>query len=477
MTDSTASPLQSIHPAQLPHQSVLLRQLPSVDQLLQLPQSSGLIQDYGHPLTVEALRVSQDNLRVAILNNGIDALPPAAALVEDAQKWLETLLRPTIRRAINATGIIIHTNLGRALLSDAALAAVQHAGGGYATLEYDVEAGRRGSRAAHAEALLTRLTGAEAALVVNNNAAAVLLMLTALCQGQEVIISRGQLVEIGGGFRIPDVMAQSGARLIEVGTTNRTYLHDFDAAISEKTSALLAAHHSNYQIVGFTGEPTLGALAGLAHEHDLLMLYDQGSGALLDVTPYGLEHEPTVQEGIAAGCDVVAFSGDKLLGGPQAGILCGRSELIARLKRHPLARAVRADKLCLAGLAATLTHYLRGEATTEIPVWRMISKALEDIESQAQQWATFLSERGLALSIVDEESCVGGGSVPGSSLPTRVLAIEHSSVDRLAAALRGAAVPVAGRIHDQRLLLDPRTVLPGEEEMLLATLIACYQVP
>jgi L-seryl-tRNA(Ser) seleniumtransferase len=461
----------------LSSQSPLLRQLPSVDQLLQHPKGSVLIQDYGRALAVEALRATLEGVRTAVLNNGIPTLPSADTLLNEAQKWLEALLRPTIQPAINATGIIVHTNLGRAPLSNTALAAVQITGGGYITLEYDLETGRRGSRAVHAEALLTRLTGAEAALVVNNNAAAVLLMLTALCQGRDVVISRGQLVEIGGGFRIPDVMAQSNAKLIEVGTTNRTYLHDYAEAIHENTAALLVAHHSNYKIVGFTGEPALDELAQLAHERGLLLLYDQGSGALLDVTPYGLEHELTVQEGLAAGCDVVAFSGDKLLGGPQAGILCGRSDLIAQLKRHPLARAVRADKLCLAGLAATLTHYLKGEATTEIPIWQMIARTVEDIDAQAQRWAAFLSDHGVAAKVVDGNSRVGGGSLPGTSLPTRAVAIERDGVDRLAAALREATVPIIGRIHDQHLLLDPRTVLPGQEEMLLTTLIACFQVP
>jgi L-seryl-tRNA(Ser) seleniumtransferase len=469
-------PDSAIFSSQLP-QAPSLRQLPSVDQLLQRSKAAELIQEYGRALAVEAIRASLDGVRAAMLNNDISIPPKADTLLNDAQHWLGTLFQPTLQPAINATGIIVHTNLGRAPLSDEALAAVHVVGRDYVTLEYDLETGRRGSRAVHVERLLTRLTGAEAALVVNNNAAAVLLMLTALCQSRDVVISRGQMVEIGGGFRIPDVMAQSGAQLIEVGTTNRTYLHDYAEAISEDAAALLVAHHSNYQIVGFTSEPALNELVQLAHKRGLMLLYDQGSGALLDVTRYGLRYEPTVQEGVAAGCDVVAFSGDKLLGGPQAGILCGRNDLITRLKRHPLARAVRADKLCLSALAATLTHYLKGEATTRIPVWQMISRTVEDIDAQARRWAALLSNQRVVAEVVDGESCVGGGSLPGTSLPTRAVALKLDRVDYVAAALRGATVPVIGRIHEQHLLLDPRTVLPGQEELLLTTLMACFQVP
>ncbi|MCA9918498.1 MAG: L-seryl-tRNA(Sec) selenium transferase, partial [Anaerolineales bacterium] len=360
-------------------------------------------------------------------------------------------------------------------LSAAARQAIEDAAKGYSTLEYDLPSGQRGSRTVHAEQLLTRLTEAEAALVVNNNAAAVLLMLTALCQGKEVIISRGQLVEIGGGFRIPDVMAQSGAKLVEVGTTNRTHLRDYQHAITENTAAILVAHHSNYKVIGFTSEPTLAELAELAHEHNLPLLYDQGSGALLDSSPFGLEPEPTVLDGLAAGADLVAFSGDKLLGGPQAGILVGRQALVARLKKHPLARAVRADKLCLAGLSATLTHYLTDKALEEIPVWRMIARPLSEIEPEADTWAARLQEQGIRAEVVDGRSTVGGGSLPGTSLPSRVVAIHPSDPDALAARLRQEKVPVIGRIQDGRFLIDPRTILPEQVEMLLQSLVNCSQ--
>ena len=369
--------------------------------------------------------------------------------------------------------MVVHTNLGRAPLSQAARAAIDAAAKEYSTLEYDIASGQRGSRTIHAEQLLTRLTQAEAALVVNNNAAAVLLMLTALCQSKEVIISRGQLVEIGGGFRIPDVMAQSGAALVEVGTTNRTHLRDYANAITENTAAILVAHHSNYKIIGFSSEPSLAELAALAHEHNLPLLYDQGSGALLDSTLYGLEPEPTVLDGLAAGADVVAFSGDKLLGGPQAGILCSRATLIAQLKQHPLARAVRADKLCLAGLAATLTHYLTENALTEIPVWRMIARPLAEIAAEADSWAVWLQGRGIRAVAVDGRSTVGGGSLPGTSLPSRLVAIQYTAPDQLADLLRQEKMPVIGRIQDGRFLIDPRTILPEQVEMLLQSLVNC----
>ncbi|MCA9964242.1 MAG: L-seryl-tRNA(Sec) selenium transferase, partial [Anaerolineales bacterium] len=342
----------------------LLRHLPSVDKLLL--QAEGLVGEYGRLLTTEALRHTLDQQRQHILSGGNGSIT-ASDLLGLAQAWLDDQFGATLRPVINGTGVIVHTNLGRAPLSEGAVAAITAVSSTYSTLEYDPEAGQRGSRTVHGEQLLNQITGSAASLVVNNNAAAVLLMLTALCHGREVIISRGQLVEIGGGFRIPDVMAQSGAKLVEVGTTNKTHLRDYANAITSNTAAILVAHHSNYKIIGFTSEPMLAELAELAHAHQLPLLYDQGSGALLDVAPYGLEPEPTVTEGLEAGCDVVAFSGDKLLGGPQAGILCGRADLIAQLKRHPLARAVRADKLCLAALAATLRHYAAEQATTQIP--------------------------------------------------------------------------------------------------------------
>ncbi|WP_420644054.1 L-seryl-tRNA(Sec) selenium transferase [Candidatus Leptofilum sp.] len=453
----------------------LLRELPSIDRLLNTAMAVDMALAYGRTLTVESLRQSIEGARSAILSGQASYVPMNAVLVDEARLWLESYLAPTLQPIINGTGVIVHTNLGRAPLSAATRQAIEDAAKGYSTLEYDVASGQRGSRTVHAEQLLIRLTGAEAALVVNNNAAAVLLMLTALCQGKEVIISRGQLVEIGGGFRIPDVMAQSGAQLVEVGTTNRTHLHDYANAITENTAAILVAHYSNYKIIGFSSEPTLAELAELAHDHNLPLLYDQGSGALLDSSPYGLEPEPTVLDGLAAGADVVAFSGDKLLGGPQAGILAGQEAFITQLKKHPLARAVRADKLCLAGLSATLTHYLTENTLEAIPVWHMIARSLVEIAAEADTWAARLQEQGIRAEVVDGRSTVGGGSLPGTSLPSRVVALNHDNPDALAAQLREEKVPVIGRIQDGRFLIDPRTILPDQVEQLLQSLVNCSQ--
>ncbi len=452
-----------------------LRNLPSVDKLLQMPQTNDLVAEYGRSLTVEALRTVLDEERQAIMKGEVTtvtttAVAPPDKIIKTAHTWLETILAPTLQPVINATGIILHTNLGRAPLSTSAIAATNAAARDYTTLEYDIVSGKRGSRTVHAEKQLQRLTDTEAALVVNNNAAAVLLMLIALCQGKEVIISRGQLVEIGGGFRIPDVMAQSGAKLIEVGTTNRTHLHDYANAITPDTAAILVAHHSNYKIIGFTTEPSLTELAALAHANDILLLYDQGSGALLDVAPYGLEPEPTAPDGLAAGVDVVAFSGDKLLGGPQAGILCGSEALISQIRRHPLVRAMRSDKLCLAALSATLTHYLKGDALHSIPIWQMLSRSLANIEKTAVAWQKTLKESGIEAQLLAGESRVGGGSLPGTSLATKLIAINSNNIDKTAAELRGADIPIIGRIQDGRLLFDPRTVLSHQEGTFLGTI-------
>lgn len=456
-----------------------LRRLPAVEHLLQDEAATALVGRFGRPLVVEALRHSVENLRAALASGrplpdgGENALHHQA--LAGAAEWLEALAAPTLRPLINATGVIVHTNLGRAPLSAAAREAIGRVAASYSALEYDLRAGERGSRSVHAAELLTRLTGAEAALVVNNNAGAVLLMLAALCRGREVIISRGQLVEIGGGFRVPDVMAQSGARLVEVGATNRTHLHDYAQAITPDTAAILVVHHSNFKMVGFTGEPPLADLAALAHENGLPLLYDQGSGALLDTASYGLDPEPGVLQGLEAGADVVTFSGDKLLGGPQAGILVGRRELIAPIARHPLARALRADKLCLAALSATLLAYLEDRAITEIPVWRMIARGVEALAAEAESWAAALRDSGLDARTAPGESTVGGGSLPGATLPTTLVTIAHPAPHQLAAALRTRAEPpVIARVAGDLLLLDPRTVLPGEAGPLLDAVRRCF---
>ncbi len=440
-----------------------LRQLPSVEALLR--QSDDLIAAYGRPLVVDALREAVEAARATIRNGG--PIPTPAQLTDAARVGLGHRLAPTLVPVINASGVIIHTNLGRAPLSPEAVAALAEAAQHYSTLEYDLAKGMRGSRAAHAEGLLTQLTGAEAALVVNNAAAGVLLALTAIAKSKEVIVSRGQLVEIGGGFRVPDVMKQSGAKLVEVGTTNRTHPRDYAEAITPKTAALLRAHHSNFRIVGFTTEPTLDELAAIAGEHDLPIVDDVGSGALLDTAAFGLAHEPTVQESVQAGAGLVIFSGDKLLGGPQAGIVVGGRSLIDKLKKHPLARAVRADKLCLAALTATLLHYLKDEAPRKIPVWRMIALPLPEIEARANRWA-----QAWGGEVVDGQSTVGGGSLPGETLPTKLVALSVRSPNQFLAKLRAAPTPVIARVEGDRVVFDPRTVSEAEEAELSKAVIA-----
>jgi len=444
-----------------------LRRLPSVDRLLGEAALRELLPRYGHRLVVTAVRETLAQVRREIRAGG--EVPSREALATRAVTYLQEQLAPTLRPVINATGVIIHTNLGRAPLSAAARAAMEAAARGYSNLEYDLRAGRRGHRTLHAERLLCELTGAESALVVNNNAGAVLLALTGLAQGRGVLISRGQLVEIGGGFRVPDVMAQSGARLIEVGTTNRTHRDDYERALTEEpdVALILRAHHSNFRIVGFTAEVGIAELVELGAAHGVPVMDDLGSGALLDTAAFGLAHEPMVQESVAAGAVVVCFSGDKLLGGPQAGIIVGKAEFVEPLKRHPLARALRVDKLCLAGLQATLMHYLKDEATQEIPVWRMIATPVEEIDRRARRWQRRLRRAGVRTDIVDGCSTVGGGSLPGETLPTRLLALPTDDPDGLAAALRVAEPPVVARIEGNRLVLDPRTVLPEEERRLL----------
>ncbi len=384
-----------------------------------------------------------------------------------------------LRPVINATGVIINTNLGRAPLSYEALQAVQNVAGGYSNLEYDLEAGERGSRHTHVARLLCELTGAEAALVTNNTAAAVLLSLSTLAVGREVVISRGQLVEIGGGFRVPDVMRQSGCALVEVGTTNRTRLKDYADALTERTALLLAVHPSNFLITGFTEVTSLADLSTLAHQHNLLVMNDLGSGCLLTSETYGLTHEPTPQESIAAGADVVCFSGDKLLGGPQAGILIGKASVIARLAKHPLMRAVRIDKMTLAALETTLRHYQRGQAETHIPIWRMISTHPEKISRRATQWVTHLQEHGIAARIQRGESTIGGGSLPGETLPTTLVALDAAriplSLEELAKKLRLHTTPIIVRIAKNALLLDPRTVFEEQDDLVLQALVAVFE--
>jgi L-seryl-tRNA(Ser) seleniumtransferase len=446
-----------------------LRKLPSVDRMLQDAAVQDLEREHGHELTVAAIQEVLADARAAIL--GGEPCPSVANLSTMTMARLSELLSPSLYPVINATGVIIHTNLGRAPLSLAAQQAMRETSA-YSNLEYDLPAGQRGSRYVHAEQLLCRLTGAEAGLVVNNDAGAVLLILTALARGREVVISRGQLVEIGGGFRIPEVMAQSGAHLVEVGTTNRTYVRDYEAVITVETAMLLHVHTSNFRFVGFFQHAPLADLANLAHTHKLLAVDDLGSGALLDTAQFGLSHEWTVQESLGSGADLICFSGDKLLGGPQAGIILGRKALIDELKHHPLTRALRVSKAILAGLQATLLHYLKGEALEQIPVWRMIGMDIVGIERRATELAEHLGDAGVRAEVVDGFSAVGGGSLPGETIPTRLVAVYVSAPHELATRLRLGSVPVIGRIEQDVFLLDLRTVLPAEEAVLRRALEA-----
>lgn len=458
----------------------LYRRLPSVDRLLLAEPVARLLQSVGRPVVLEAAREALRAARAGIVA-GVPA-PELGELAAEVVRRVEEMERPPLRPVINATGVIVHTNLGRAPLPSDAVAAVAEVCGRYSNLELDLETGERGSRQAHLEGLLQTVTGAEAGLAVNNNAAAVLLCLTVLAQGGEVVVSRGQAVEIGGGFRIPDVLRQSGATLVEVGTTNRTYLSDYEAAIGPQTALLLHVHPSNFRITGFTRSVSAAELAELGRRRGIPVLDDLGSGALLDTAAFGLAHEPQVQESVAAGVTLACFSGDKLLGGPQAGVVVGERGAVERVRRHPLARAVRIDKASLAGLVATLRHYARGDALARVPVWRMISTPLPELEARATAWAAEASGWGLSARVVEARSTVGGGSLPGETLPTAALAIGPGpdgvvspsvrTVDELAARLRGGRLPVVGRVERGALLLDPRTVLPDEDAELLAMLRA-----
>ena len=446
-----------------------LRHLPSVDRVLGDERLKQVGETHPHNLLVNLIRQQLERERLSIATG--KPCPSIDEIVESVCAQVHALENPSLRPIINATGVILHTNLGRALLSKEAAIAMETVAKGYCNLEFDLGSGTRGSRQVHIEPLLCQLTGAEAALVVNNNASAVLLGLTALAKRKEVIVSRGQAVEIGGGFRIPDVMRQSGAKLIEVGTTNCTYVADYEQAISPRTVALMRVHASNFRLVGFTSEVALEDLVVLGNQYNLPVLDDLGSGCFLDTTKFGLASEPMVQQSVAIGAGLTFFSGDKLVGGPQAGIIVGRKQFIDRLKKHPLARAVRIDKIRLAGLVATLVHYLKNEAVTKIPVWRMISAPLDEIDRRAKQWARALGD---LAQVIEGETMIGGGSLPGGTLPTRLVAIGGKKARNMAQVLsrklRSQEIPVIGRIGDDILLLDPRSVLPEEDEIVLPAL-------
>jgi L-seryl-tRNA(Ser) seleniumtransferase len=425
---------------------VELRDLPSVDELAR---------ESTDPLAVDAARAVIERARKTIRGGGKPG--DLTALLHDE---LRAVRRPALRRVLNATGVIVHTNLGRAPLAAAALDHAVEAARGYSNLEYDLGEGRRGSRQDHVASILRRLTSAEAVLVVNNNAGALLLALAALAEGRDVIVSRGELIEIGDGFRIPDVLERSGARLVEVGTTNRTRTSDYEHAIDERTALLLRVHQSNFRVVGFTEQPSLEDLAGVARTSSLPLLDDLGSGALLD-----LSDEPTARASLAAGADLVCFSGDKLLGGPQAGIVAGRADLVERLRRHPLHRALRIDKLSLAALEGTLLLYLEPErALAEVPVLRMLHERIEAVHARAERLADVLGGE-----VEETVARVGGGALPLHELPSFACAVEES----LAAPLREHEPAVVGIVRDGRLLLDCRTLAEAELDEVAAAVAAC----
>ena len=439
-----------------------LRDLPSVDSLLK--HADDLLVRFGRPSTLDALRLTLDETRARLKRDGQTASPSLDSILASAESRLAAWTTPSLAPVINATGVILHTNLGRAPLSESTIRAMNAVAANYSNLEFDMATGKRGSRLIHAEAVLQNLLGVESALVVNNNASAVLLVLSALANKKRVVIPRSQLVEIGGGFRVPDVMKQSGAKLVEIGTTNKVRISDYKDALAEPTALVMRAHRSNFKIIGFTEEPELAKIVDVARKSNVFVVDDLGSGALIDTAKYGLAHEPTVQESLAAGVDIVCFSGDKLLGGPQAGIIVGKKELIDRIKKHPLARAVRADKISLAGIAATLLHYLKDEAEREIPTVRMMSLTARQVEVRTEAWRSALGQG----EVVKSESTVGGGSLPEESMPTFVLSLRVKSPDKFLAKLREANPPVIARTENDRVLLDPRTVL--DDEALLRVL-------
>jgi L-seryl-tRNA(Ser) seleniumtransferase len=449
------------------------RGLPSVDQAMQGPELQALVGAHGRTAVLRALRQALDALRGAVVSSpdGLDASIRGIAGAVAAR--VEAAGRPSLCVVVNATGVVVHTNLGRAPLSRAAAARVADIASSYCNLEYDLERGERGHREAHAEARLRALLSVEATVVVNNCAAAVLLAVNTLAEGREVLVSRGELVEIGGSFRIPDVLRKGGARLREVGTTNRTRLADFEAALSPEVGMILKVHPSNFRIVGFTEQPSIGELAGLAQAAEIPLVVDQGSG-LMEPLPGALASEATAFQALRGGADVVTFSGDKLLGGPQAGLVAGRRAFVEPMRRNPLYRALRVDKMTLAALDATLVEHESGRAGERVPVLRMIGAPLEELRARASGFARALAARAPALgpALVESDSAVGGGAAPAIGVPTMAVAVDPGPAgpDRFATELRRGKPPVVVRVAEDRVLVDLRTVSPDEEEVLLAAL-------
>jgi len=457
----------------------LLRNIPSVDHLLELPAAQEMIRNSSREFVRERLRQTLEQVRAEIRSSS-DAFQET-----DIQSEIERRLRegfdrsrqPRLRRVINASGVVLHTNLGRAPLAEEAAAALVEIATHYSNLEYTVEQGKRGQRDVHCEELLRQLLGCEAAVVANNNAAAVMLALNTLAAGGEVIVSRGELIEIGAGFRIPEIMERSGALLREVGTTNKTHISDYERAINERTRLILRVHPSNYRIIGFTARPSLEQLVSLARERNIPVFEDLGSGCLVDLSPYGIKDEPVVSRSLALGASVVSFSGDKLLGGPQAGIIAGRQELVQRIRKNPLMRALRVDKLTYSALEATLQLYKQGVALQRIPILRALSASKDEIEVRALNLVNRIKAVGVAdleLNVIDGQSMVGGGSAPESALQTSLIELSHNKLTAvdIESHLRSRPIPIIARIERDRVVIDLRTVILEEEEEIFRAVIS-----
>jgi L-seryl-tRNA(Ser) seleniumtransferase len=449
----------------------LLKQLPSIDEILKEGRARSWLESHPRVLVLDAIRAAVEKRRRAILgkpqSEPTETVSLLAGILDDADKLLRELSQPSLQPVINATGVIVHTNLGRSILSDKAIQRIVEVSRSYSNLEYDIDAGERGKRYVHVENMLVRLTGVEAATAVNNNAAAVLLCLNTLARGKEVIVSRGELVEIGGSFRVPDVMERSGAVLREVGTTNKTHLKDYEKAVNENTGLILKVHTSNYKIVGFTKEVEPTELTKLGRKHNLPVMWDLGSGSFIDLASYGAGIEPTVQQAIDSGVDVLTFSGDKLLGGPQAGLILGKKAYLESIRSNPLARALRIDKLTLAALDATLGQYLdREKALREIPTLWMLTQPAGEIERKARLLAAGLKGIGdakLTVDIQDDQSQSGGGALPTGNFPTRTVCISHSlSANQIESRLRLGSPHIIARIKDGMIVFDPRTLNDDE---------------
>jgi L-seryl-tRNA(Ser) seleniumtransferase len=452
-----------------------LRQLPSVEKILESEKLKSRIEKYSHPLITEAARETLLSIREQIKENKEN--PEDISFDQLVQKVSQRVDENTsnfTRPVINATGVILHTNLGRAPLDEETLSHIVEISKNYDNLEFDLDAGKRSHRGIFLQKLLCQLTQAEDALAVNNNAGAVLLILTALAKGKEVIVSRGELVQIGGGFRIPEILALSGATLKEVGTTNKTSLSDYQNAITGDTALLLKVHQSNFRMIGFVERPSIGQLVELGKKHNLCVAEDLGSGVMLRTEDFELAHEPTVLEAISAEADLVCFSGDKLLGAPQAGIILGKKKYVEMLRRHPLHRALRLDKMFIAGLEGVLLSYLKGEATRKIPAWQMISTPLDVLKRRAENIGVQLKKSEISITIGESASTVGGGSLPGETLPTIVISVESAgmshtvhSADRQARLFREQSPPIIGRIEDEKFVLDLRTIFPHQDELVI----------